>query len=183
MAVVEIEARRECEEVCRISGPSPLLLSAGPAGHVVAGLPVDPAYRKETTVPTTAITSSQAPSVPAPPTPRWPLARYLLHPGRETFLVVHHLLQLLLAIVHVAAPVAVAVLSTAIAVRIALWLARYSSARAGGHLVSVAPGPEVAPAGTEALWNGLHGVLRRTWWGSLTGRPHVAFELSWQAGG
>lgn len=120
--------------------------------------------------------------MPAPPTPSGPLARYLLHPGRETSLVVHRLLHLLLAVANVAAPAAIVVLGAAVAVRLALWLARHHRARAGGHLVSVAPGPEVDPSGAEALWNGLHGVLRRTWWGALTGRPHVAFELSWQAG-
>lgn len=94
----------------------------------------------------------------------------------------HRLLHLLLAVANVAAPAAIVVLGAAVAVRLALWLARHHRARAGGHLVSVAPGPEVDPSGAEALWNGLHGVLRRTWWGALTGRPHVAFELSWQAG-
>jgi hypothetical protein len=138
--------------------------------------------RKETTVPTSTITPAQVPPEPAPPTPGGPLARYLLHPGRETSLVVHHLLQLLLAIVHVAAPVVVAALGAAIAARLALWLVRHRRAHAGAQLVEIAPGPEVDPAGAEALWNGLHGVLRRTWWGALADRPHVAFELSWQAG-
>ena len=138
--------------------------------------------RKEIPVPTTASTPTQASSVPAPPSPNGPLARYLLHPGRETSAVVHHLLHLLVAIAHGAVPVAVAVLGAAVAARLALWLARYNRTHAGGHLVNVAPGPEVDPAGAEALWSALHGVLRRTWWCSLTGRPHVAFELSWQAG-
>jgi len=120
--------------------------------------------------------------VPAPPTPNGPLARYLLHPGRETGLVVHHLLQLLLAIVHVAAPAIVAVLGAAIAARLALWLVRRHRAHAGGRLVEIAPGPEVDPAGSEALWHALHGALRRTWWSALAGRPHVAFELFWAAG-
>jgi len=120
--------------------------------------------------------------VPAPPTPDGPLARYLLHPGRETSAVVHHLLHLLASFAQVAVPVAAVALGALAAVRLALWLARRGRARAGGQLVTIAPGPEVDPAGAEALWNGLHGVLRRTWWGSLAGCPHVAFQLSWQAG-
>ena len=120
--------------------------------------------------------------MPTPPVPNGPLARYLLHPGRETSLVVHYLLHLLLAIAHVAVPVVAAALATLVGARLALWLARYNRTHADGHLVSVAPGPEVDPSGAEALWNGLHGVLRRSWWGSLTGRPHVVFELSWSAG-
>ncbi|MHB8342577.1 MAG: type IV secretory system conjugative DNA transfer family protein, partial [Mycobacteriales bacterium] len=120
--------------------------------------------------------------MPAPPTPNGPLAHYLLHPGRETSLVVHHLLHLLLAIAHVAVPVAVAVLGAAAAARLALWLAKHRRAQAGAQQVEIAPGPEVDPDGAEALWNALHGVLRRTWWGALAGRPHVAFELGCQAG-
>jgi Type IV secretion-system coupling protein DNA-binding domain/TraM recognition site of TraD and TraG len=53
----------------------------------------------------------------------------------------------------------------------------------GGHVVMVAPGPEVEPAGAEALWNGLHGVLRRGGLaGMASGRPHVAFEVGFSAG-
>ena len=53
----------------------------------------------------------------------------------------------------------------------------------GGHVVTVAPGPEVEPAGAEALWNGLHGVLRRGGLaGLVSGRPHLAFEVGWSAG-
>lgn len=144
--------------------------------------PLGPHARKQIPVPTTANTPTQAPSAPAPPTPSGPLARYRLHPGQETSAVVHHVLHLLLALARVAVPAAVVVLGVLAAARLALWLARHHRAHAGGQLVTIAPGPEVDPAGAEALWNGLHGLLRRSWWGSLTGRPHVAFELFWSAG-
>ena len=39
------------------------------------------------------------------------------------------------------------------------------------------------PPGAEALWNGLHGVLRRGGLaGIISGRPHVAFEVGFSAG-
>ncbi|MGH3181809.1 MAG: ATP-binding protein, partial [Streptosporangiaceae bacterium] len=45
------------------------------------------------------------------------------------------------------------------------------------------PGSIADDAGEEALWNGLHGVLRR---GGLAGmvsrRPHVAFEVGFSSG-
>ena len=54
---------------------------------------------------------------------------------------------------------------------------------AGGHLVTVVPGPEVEPSGADALWNGLHGVLRRSGLaGLVSGRPHLSFEVGLLAG-
>ncbi len=101
--------------------------------------------------------------------PGGPLGHYLLHPGQETSTVVHHILHVLAAVGRVAVPGLLAVTR------------RQRSA--GAHLVSVAPGPEVEPSGAEALWNGLHGVLRRSGLaGMVSGRPHVGFEVGFEAG-
>ncbi|MGH9090069.1 MAG: type VI secretion protein, partial [Acidimicrobiales bacterium] len=119
-----------------------------------------------------------------PPTsvPNGPLGRYLLHPGQDTSTVVHHVLHVLAALGRTALPVLVAVVALLVVARIALALTRRQRA-GGGHLVTVAPGPEVEPSGAEALWNGLHGVLRRGGLaGLVSGRPHAAFELGFSAG-
>jgi hypothetical protein len=118
--------------------------------------------------------------------PGGPLGRYLLHPGPETSNVVHHVLRVLEAVGAVGA-VAVPTLLGALAVvvgRVVLAVLRRASSGAGtGHVVVVSPGPEVEPAGAEALWHGLHGVLRRRGWrGVVSGRPHVAFEVGSSAG-
>jgi hypothetical protein len=114
--------------------------------------------------------------------PGGPLGRYLLHPGPDTSTVVHHVLHVLAGIGRAALPVLVAVVALVILGRLVLAVTRRQRA-GGGHVVMVAPGPEVEPAGAEALWNGLHGVLRRGGLaGMVSGRPHVAFEVGFSAG-
>jgi hypothetical protein len=110
------------------------------------------------------------PSAPSTSTstsvPGGPLGRYLLHPGSDTSTVVHHVLHLLAGAGRVAIPALLAAVALLVAGRLVLALTRRQ--RAGdGHLVTVAPRPEVESAGAEALGNGLHGVLRR---GGLAGR-------------
>ncbi len=116
--------------------------------------------------------------------PGGPLGRYLLHPGQETSNVVHHVLRVLEAVGRVAVPVLLGALAVVVVGRLVLAALRRASSGAGtGHVVVVSPGPEVEPTGAEALWNGLHGVLRRRGWrGAVSGRPHVAFEVGSSAG-
>ena len=127
--------------------------------------------------------SAQSSPIPTPTStsvPGGPLGRYLLHPGQETSTLVHHVLDVLVAVGGVAIPVLVAVV--AVVGRLVLAVTRRQRS-AGAHLVTVAPGPDVEPAGAEALWNGLHGVLRRSGLaGLVSGRPHVAFEVGVEAG-
>ncbi len=127
--------------------------------------------------------SAQSSPTPTPPSvPGGPLGRYLLHPGQETSTVVHHVLDVLVAVGRVAIPVLVAVVAVAAVGRLVLAVTRRQRST-GAHLVTVAPGPEVEPTGAEALWNGLHGVLRRGGLaGMMSGRPHVGFEVGVEAG-
>ena len=114
--------------------------------------------------------------------PDGPLGRYLLHPGQETSTVVHHVLHVLVAVGRVAVPVLFAVVALVVVGRLVLAVTRRQRST-GAHLVSVAPGPEVEPSGAEALWNGLHGVLRRGGLaGMVSGRPHVGFEVGFETG-
>lgn len=129
--------------------------------------------------------SAQSSPTPTPtPTslPGGPLGRYLLHPGQETSTLVHHVLHVLVAVGRVALPVLVAGVAFLVVGRVVLAVTRRQRS-AGAHLVAVAPGPDVEPAGAEALWNGLHGVLRRSGLaGLVSGRPHVGFEVGVEAG-
>ena len=123
------------------------------------------------------------PSTPTPTsTPGGPLGRYLLHPGSDTSTVVHHVLRVLGEVGRTAVPALLAVAALLVVARAMLAVTRRQRA-GGGHLVTVAPGPEVEPAGAEALWNGLHGVLRRGGLaGMVSGRPHVTFEVGFSSG-
>lgn len=116
--------------------------------------------------------------------PGGPLGRYLLHPGQETSNVVHHVVRVLEAVGTVAVPVLLGAFVAIVVGRLVLVALRRATSGAGtGHVVVVSPGPEVDPSGAEALWNGLHGVLRRRGWrGAVSGRPHVAFEVGSSAG-
>ncbi|MDA8359032.1 MAG: type IV secretion system DNA-binding domain-containing protein [Actinomycetota bacterium] len=126
------------------------------------------------------------PSTPSDPTstslPGGPLGRYLLHPDSDTSTVVHHVLHVLAGAGRTSVPFLVAVVALVIVARLVIAVTRRQRA-GGGHVVTVAPGPEVEPAGAGALWNGLHGVLRRGGLaGLVSGRPHVAFEVGFSTG-
>jgi hypothetical protein len=108
-----------------------------------------------------------------------PLGRFLRHPGRETAHVIRHVLHDLATFGRLLLPIAVALVLVFVLTRVALWLIRARRSVGGEHFVAIAPGPEVDPAGAQALWNALHGMLRRTWRGAILGRPHVSFELAW----
>jgi hypothetical protein len=96
--------------------------------------------------------------------------------------VVHHVLHVLAGAGRVAVPALLVLVGLVVTARLVLAVTRRQGA-GGAHLVTVAPGPEVEPAGAEALWNGLHGVLRRGGVaGLVSGRPHVAFEVGFSAG-
>jgi hypothetical protein len=112
-----------------------------------------------------------------------PLGHYLAHPGQSTSAFVHHMLHVLAGFGKAAGPVMLGAVLIVVVARLApAWLRRQRSG-AGAHLVSLAPGPEVDPAGGEALWTALHGILRRDRWAAMfSGRPNVSFEITWSAG-
>uniref|UniRef100_UPI000951564B helicase HerA domain-containing protein n=1 Tax=Streptomyces acidiscabies TaxID=42234 RepID=UPI000951564B len=57
------------------------------------------------------------------------------------------------------------------------WRRRCRRALASGaRLIAVLPPPTADPAGAEALWANLLGLLRPAWRRHLTGQPHVAWE-------
>jgi hypothetical protein len=118
--------------------------------------------------------------LPPPPNPaNSPFGHYLLHPGQETSVFVHHVLRALAIFGRAATPFAMALVALVVVAGIVVAFSRRQGSTASGQLVTVAPGPEVDAAGAEVFWNALHGVLRRNWRAALlTGRPHVSFEVS-----
>lgn len=113
------------------------------------------------------------PTVPPPPPKpaKSPLGHYLLHPGQETAAFFHHVLHALKIFGRAAFPAVVALGALALFGTLVLLFSQRGASTAGGHLVALAPGPEVDPTGGEVFWNALHGVLRRGRWGTfISGR-------------
>jgi hypothetical protein len=48
----------------------------------------------------------------------------------------------------------------------------------GARFLAILPPPQVDPAGAQALWSNLHGLIRPSWRVRLAGQPHLAFELT-----
>jgi hypothetical protein len=85
-------------------------------------------------------------SSPSTSLPGGPLGRYLLHPGQDTSTVVHHVLHVLAALGRTALPFLAVVVALILVARLVLAVIRRQRA-GGGYVVTVAPGPEVEPAG------------------------------------
>ena len=117
---------------------------------------------------------------PAPP--GGPAGRYLTNPGGYTA----HLARLLLASLEHYGPVAGPLLAVAVTAVIAgrAWLRRRQHAvfsEAARQVTVLAP-PQAGPAGAEALWGHLTGLLRPAWARWRHGQPHLGWEYIWAGG-
>ncbi len=115
---------------------------------------------------------------PGVPTPKGPLAHYVLHPGTETSRLLHHIAHVLAtAGAHLGPPVFGAVLTVAVALAV---LRRRQAARMaeGARLVRILAPPEVDPEGATTLWSNLVALLRPAWRRLLGGQPHLGFEIT-----
>ncbi len=120
---------------------------------------------------------------PSPPTPSGPLVTYLQDPGAA----VHHTLTYLhdwaLGPGLVAGPVLLVGLVTAWVARV-WWRRRCQRQLAvNARLISILAPPTVDPAGAQALWANLVGLLRPAWLRRVTGQPHVAFKYAFTPDG
>jgi len=124
------------------------------------------------------LTTPAPTTTPGVPTPKGPLAHYLLHPGTETSRLLHHIAHVLAtAGAHLGPPVFGAVLTVAVAVAV---LRRRQAARMaeGARLVRILAPPEVDPEGAATLWSNLVALLRPAWRRLLGGQPHLGFEIT-----
>jgi Type IV secretion-system coupling protein DNA-binding domain len=114
---------------------------------------------------------------------RTPLARFLTHPAQA----VHHLAHLLLA--HLAGQGPAAGLATAAAAAAVIagraWLRRrqHAALTAAARTITVLAPPQASPAGGEALWGNLAGLMRPPWARLWHGQPPIGWEYAWTAAG
>jgi len=114
--------------------------------------------------------------------PGGPAGRYLDNPGGSTV----HLLRVLLAAVEHWGPAAGPLLAVAVAAVVGgrSWLRRRQHAafaEAARQVTILAP-PQPGPAGAQALWAHLTGLLRPPAARLLAGQPHLGWEYAWAGG-
>jgi hypothetical protein len=114
--------------------------------------------------------------------PGGPLTRYLTDPGG----MAGRLARLLLHITATWGPVAGPVLAvTLAATATARWQLRRRQQQAyAGHArtVTILAPPQADPAGAQALWGHLTGLLRPAWARWRYGQPHLGWEYAWAGG-
>jgi hypothetical protein len=119
---------------------------------------------------------------PSPAPPGGPAGRYLTNPGGATA----HLARLLLAALAHYGPAAGPLLAAAVTAVIAgrAWLRRrqHAAFTEAARQVTVLAPPQAGPAGAEALWGHLTGLLRPAWARWRHGQPHLGWEYAWAGG-
>ena len=118
---------------------------------------------------------------PRPATAISPLGRYLTDPGAIGARIAGVLLEAARHRGPVAGPLLAAALLTVVLAR--RWLRRrqHAALAAGARVITVLAPPLADPAGGQALWGHLAGLLRPRWARLWHGQPHIGFEYTWAA--
>jgi hypothetical protein len=111
-----------------------------------------------------------------------PLGRYVTDPGGTTARLARLLLHALAAWGPAAGPVLAAAAAAMIAGRAWLRRRRHQVLADGARQVVILAPPQADPAGAEALWAHLTGLLRPAWTRWWHGQPHLGWEYSWTGG-
>jgi TraM recognition site of TraD and TraG/Type IV secretion-system coupling protein DNA-binding domain len=112
-----------------------------------------------------------------------PLGRFLTHPGQLLDWLAHAALTAAITWGPWAGPPLVLAAATAFAAR--EWVGRRRHARLAENArqVTILAPPEADPAGPQALWGHLTGLLRPAWRRLAAGQPHLSFEYAWTRAG
>ena len=108
-----------------------------------------------------------------------PLGRYLTDPGAAAAHAARVLLEAARHQGPVAGPLLAAGLLAAVAGRAWLRRRRHAALAAHARVITVLAPPLADPAGGEALWGHLTGLLRPRWGRLWHGQPHIGFEYTW----
>ncbi len=108
---------------------------------------------------------------------------YLKEPGGTLLAILHHLHEW--AITYESIIIPVLTITVGALVGMPCWWARRCHAQFLAHarLVTVLVPPSVDPAGGQALWSNLVGLLRPAWRRWLAGQPHLGFEYGFSEAG
>ena len=112
-----------------------------------------------------------------------PLVRYLEHPSRVIDMLARNFVAALTAWGPSIAPAAAAAVAALLAGRAWLHRQRRAALAAGARSITLLAPPVPDPAGGEALWANLTGLMRPAWSRWRHGQPHVAWEYAWTSAG
>jgi Type IV secretion-system coupling protein DNA-binding domain len=162
-----------CASPDRVFGAVPQISERSAAPSGLAGRPVEPPVALGLGV---VLHRAPAPR-PSPPPPVAPPRGPDLASGPLLYL--EHAAQWTAHRPWLAA-VAIVVFAGYIAAASAVRTRRHAHHARGARLVTIAPPPEVDPAGAAAAWANLAGTLSRSWSRRLIhGTPHVVWEYAW----
>ena len=110
--------------------------------------------------------------------PGGPLTRYLTDPGGMAARLARLLLHLLTAWGPAAGPVLAVAAAAAAAGRWQLRRRQQQAYADHARQVTILAPPQADPAGAQALWGHLTGLLRPTWARWWHGQPHLGWEYT-----
>ena len=111
-----------------------------------------------------------------------PLGRYVTDPGGTAARLARLLLRSLVVWGPAAGPVLAVAAAAVLAGRAWLRRRRHQLLAEGARQVVILAPPQADPAGAEALWGHLTGLLRPAWARWWHGQPHLGWEYSWTGG-
>lgn len=118
------------------------------------------------------------PSTPGGQTPHGPLLQFLGHPNAFFTSAWNDIAEFLIRSWPIAAPSAVAMLSTPIGLRLVLRSRHRRIMASHARLITVEVPAEVGADAAAKFWSHLHAMLRPNWRRLLDGQPHLSFEYA-----
>jgi hypothetical protein len=112
-----------------------------------------------------------------------PIGRFLTHPDQVLAWLARHALTTIMTWGPAAGPLLVTVIAAALAFRYWLRRRRHAGFAAGARVITVLAPPAADPAGGQALWGNLAGLMRPPWARWRHGQPHLGWEYAWTATG
>ncbi len=112
-----------------------------------------------------------------------PVGRFLTHPSQILARLTHAALSAAAGYGPWAGPLLLAATAAALGVRVWLRRRQHAAFTAGARTITVLAPPQADPAGGEALWGNLAGLMRPPWARLWHGQPHLGWEYTWTTTG
>src|SRR6266516_1816955 len=111
-----------------------------------------------------------------------PVGRFLTHPSQIIGRLAHAALSAVASYGPWAGPLLLTATAAVFAARVWLRRRQHAAFTAGARTVTVLAPPQADPAGGEALWGNLAGLMRPPWARLWHGQPCLGWEYTWATG-